>query len=97
IRRHRQADLREGDLENDEKRNQEKQDQPEQRDPRDQPPTGTIVELRHLLHGHSVNTTGLEPCHDSSTTSSRTMRCSASRVMLGSVTRTVLPESICTR
>jgi hypothetical protein len=46
---------------------------------------------------YSVNTTGLEPCQESQTLSSRAIGRSAPRMMFGSVTRIILPESICTR
>ena len=54
-------------------------------------------EMRTCPPPYSVNTTGLEPCQESQTFSARAMGRSPPRVVLGSVTRITLPESICTR
>ena len=54
-------------------------------------------DMRTARLRYSVNTTGLEPCQDSQTCSARAIGRSPPRRVLGSVTRIIFPDSICTR
>src|SRR6267378_4559560 len=96
VRRYCQPYLREGDAEDDDEGDEKQHQQPQDGNTCDQSSARRGSQARQFPP-YSVNTTGLEPCQESHTLSSRASGRSAPRMMLGSVTRIILPESICTR